>query len=65
MTMKLTTLLAQGYLGEAALESINRVMCKIISAQLLKGPESPTKSRFWFFCDEMKYAGRLIRFLIF
>lgn len=45
--------------GEVGLETINRVFCKMLSAKLLKGPESALNSRFWLFCDELRYAGRL------
>jgi|GEM_PF-2641789 len=52
-------LVLAGKPGEVALQVINRVICKILSAELLKGEESPRKSRFWFFCDELKDAGQL------
>lgn len=44
---------------QPALEPLNRVAFKIIATDFLSEPESPTRSRLWFFCDELKTAGRL------
>ena len=44
---------------QASLEPINRVMFKMIAEAFLAERESPQISRLWFFCDELKTAGRL------
>jgi len=44
---------------QASLQPINRVMFKLIATEFLSEPESPTRARLWFFCDELKTAGRL------
>jgi hypothetical protein len=44
---------------QPALEPLNRVAFKIITTDFLSEPESPLRSRLWFFCDELKTAGRL------
>jgi hypothetical protein len=43
----------------AALEIINRVALKMVSTTFLSQRESPKRARLWFFCDELKIAGRL------
>lgn len=44
---------------EAPLETINRIMFKLIQQAFAGEPESPNRTRAWFFCDELKNAGRL------
>jgi hypothetical protein len=44
---------------QASLEPLNRVAFKMISSEFLSQRESPVYSRLWFFCDELKTAGRL------
>jgi len=44
---------------QAALEPLNRIAFKVISTEFLSERESPNRSRLWFFCDELKTAGRL------
>jgi len=44
---------------QSALEPLNRVAFKIISSDFLSERESPVRSRLWFYCDELKTAGRL------
>ena len=42
-----------------SLQILNRAMLKIVTATLFTLDESPTKTRMWFFCDELSDAGRL------
>jgi len=44
---------------QASLQPINRIAVKIISTTFLAGAESAQHARLWFFCDELKTAGRL------
>ena len=44
---------------QASLQTLNRVAIKMISTAFLSEGESPRRTRLWFFCDELKYAGRL------
>ncbi len=44
---------------QASLQTINRVVIDTIATDFSSEPESPIRSRLWFFCDELKTAGRL------
>lgn len=44
---------------QASLSLINRVMFRQLTECIMAEPESPGKSRFVFYCDEAKHAGRL------
>ena len=44
---------------QASLQTLNRVALKMISTTFLSQHESPRRTRLWFFCDELKEAGRL------
>jgi hypothetical protein len=44
---------------QASLEIINRVAFNMIATDFSSERESPRRSRLWFFCDELKTAGRL------
>lgn len=45
--------------NRATLQAINRVMLKMIKEEFFAQRESPQATRLWFFCDELKDAGRL------
>jgi len=45
--------------NKESLQILNRAMLKIVTAALFTLGESPTKTRMWFFCDELSEAGRL------
>ena len=44
---------------QASLEHINRAALKMASSDFSVEDESALRSRLWFFCDELKFAGRL------
>lgn len=44
---------------QESLEPLNRIAFKFIATTFFSEPESPMHARLWFFCDELKTAGRL------
>jgi hypothetical protein len=44
---------------QAPLQRMNRLACSMIFTSFLSEPESPRRCRLWFFCDDLRGAGRL------